>query len=110
MVGLVITIAQCKGGAVKTTLATQLAVSWARCGARVAALDIDPQGTFSAMGRSAPGEAWGKSIGFDFAALPGWRAPRWVDDRVGAMDLVLIDARHTPRATCGSRCAPHGSW
>jgi len=48
MVGLVITIAQCKGGAVKTTLATQLAVSWARCGARVAALDIDPQGTFSA--------------------------------------------------------------
>src|SRR5215471_10498448 len=108
MVGLVITIAQCKGGAGKTTLATQLAVSWARCGARVAAVDIDPQGTFSAwvaLRRARLGE---KAIGFDFAALPGWRAPRWVDDRVGAMDLVLIDARHTPRATCGSRCAPHG--
>src|SRR5580692_10015788 len=39
MAGLVITIAQRKGGAGKTTLATQLAVAWARCGARVAALD-----------------------------------------------------------------------
>jgi hypothetical protein len=47
MVGLVITIAQRKGGAGKTTLATQLAAVWARCGARVAALDIDPQGKFS---------------------------------------------------------------
>src|SRR5215469_10818118 len=57
------------------------------CGAR-----IDPQGTFSAwvaLRRARLGE---KAIGFDFAALPGWRAPRWVDDRVGAMDLVLIDA------------------
>jgi CO dehydrogenase nickel-insertion accessory protein CooC1 len=41
MVGLVITIAQRKGGAGKTTLATQFAVTWARRGARVAALDID---------------------------------------------------------------------
>ena len=48
MAGLVITIAQRKGGAGKTTLATQLAVAWARCGARVAALDIDPQGSFAA--------------------------------------------------------------
>src|SRR5580693_7209919 len=48
MVGLVITIAQRKGGAGKTTLATQFAVTWARRGARVAALDIDPQGSFSA--------------------------------------------------------------
>jgi Mrp family chromosome partitioning ATPase len=48
MVGLVITIAQRKGGAGKTTLATQFAVTWARRGARVAALDIDPQGSFAA--------------------------------------------------------------
>jgi len=33
-----------------------------------------------------------KSIGFDFAALPGWRAAQWVDDLVGAADLVIIDA------------------
>jgi len=29
---------------------------------------------------------------FDFAALPGWRAAQWVDDLVGAADLVIIDA------------------
>jgi CO dehydrogenase nickel-insertion accessory protein CooC1 len=45
MAGLVITIAQRKGGAGKTTLAAQLAVAWARRGGRVAALDVDPQGS-----------------------------------------------------------------
>jgi cellulose biosynthesis protein BcsQ len=48
MVGLVITIAQRKGGAGKTSLAIQLAVTWACRGARVAALDIDSQGSFAA--------------------------------------------------------------
>jgi MinD-like ATPase involved in chromosome partitioning or flagellar assembly len=92
MVGLVITIAQRKGGAGKTTLATQLAVAWARCGARVAALDIDPQGSFSAWADLRRTRLGPKAIGFDFAALPGWRAAQWVDDRVGSADLVVIDA------------------
>src|SRR5260370_28885605 len=82
MAGLVITIAQRKGGAGKTTLATQLAVAWARCGARVAALDIDPQGSFAAWVELRRARLGVKAIGFDFAALPGWRAAQWVDDRV----------------------------
>jgi cellulose biosynthesis protein BcsQ len=36
-----------------------------------------------------------KAIGFDFAALSGWRAARWVD-RIGAADLVIIDAPPHP--------------
>src|SRR5205085_1358418 len=92
MVGLVITIAQRKGGAGKTTLATQLAVVWARYGARVAALDIDPQGSFSTWVDLRRARLGAKAIGFDFAALPGWRAAQWVDDRVGSADLVVIDA------------------
>ena len=92
MVGLVITIAQRKGGAGKTTLATQFAVTWARRGARVAALDIDPQGSFSAWVDLRRARLGAKAIGFDFAALPGWRAAQWVDDRVGSVDLVVIDA------------------
>ena len=92
MAGLVITIAQRKGGAGKTTLATQLAVAWARCGARVAALDIDPQGSFTAWVELRRARLGVKAIGFDFAALPGWRAAQWVDDRVGGADLVVIDA------------------
>ena len=77
MVGLVITIAQRKGGAGKTTLATQLAVAWAHGGARVAALDIDPQGSFSAGVELRRARLGAKAIGFDFAALPGWRAAQW---------------------------------
>src|ERR1700720_2266399 len=88
MVGLVITIAQRKGGAGKTTLATQFAVTWARRGARVAALDIDPQGSFSAWVDLRRARLGAKAIGFDFAALPGWRAAQWVDDRVGSVDLA----------------------
>ena len=41
----VYTIAQQKGGAGKTTLATNLAVGLARSGRGVAVLDTDPQGS-----------------------------------------------------------------
>src|ERR1700757_1581769 len=103
MAGSVITVAQRKGGAGKTTLATQLAVPWARRGARVAALDIDPQGSFSAWVDLRRARLGAKAIGFDFAALPGWRAAQWVDDRVGSADLVVIDA--PPHAETEARIA-----
>jgi chromosome partitioning protein len=103
MAGLVITIAQRKGGAGKTTLATQLAVAWAQCGARVAALDIDPQGSFAAWVELRRTRLGAKAIGFDFAALPGWRAAQWVDDRVAEVDLILIDA--PPHAETEARIA-----
>jgi len=103
MAGLVITIAQRKGGAGKTTLAAQLAIAWARQGARVAVLDIDPQGSLAAwidLRRARFGE---EEIGFDFAALPGWRAAQWVEDRAGAADLVVIDG--PPHAETEARIA-----
>jgi chromosome partitioning protein len=103
MVGMVITIAQRKGGAGKTTLATLLAVAWARCDTRVAALDIDPQGSFSAWVELRQARLGAKVIGFDFAALPGERATQWVDDRAGGADLVLMDA--PPHAETGTRLA-----
>ena len=43
----VITIAQQKGGAGKTTIAAHIAVSLAQTGRRIAIIDIDPQGSLS---------------------------------------------------------------
>ena len=91
MAGLVITIAQRKGGAGKTTLVAQLAIAWARQGARVAVLDIDPQGSLAAWIDLRRARLRSEAIGFDFAALPGWRAAQWVEDRAREADLVLID-------------------
>jgi chromosome partitioning protein len=103
MAGLVITIAQRKGGAGKTTLAAQLALAWAQQGARVAVLDIDPQGSLAAWIDLRRARLGAEAIGFDFAALPGWRAAQWVEDRAGAADLVVIDG--PPHAETEARIA-----
>jgi chromosome partitioning protein len=91
MTGLVITIAQRKGGAGKTTLAAQLAVAWAKHGARVAALDADPQGSLTAWVDLRRARLGREAIDFEFATLPGWRATQWVEDRARVADLVVID-------------------
>ena len=46
---------------------------------------------------------WRLDLDIDFAALPGWRAAQWVDDRVGSADLVVIDA--PPHAETEARIA-----
>jgi chromosome partitioning protein len=91
MAGLVITIAQRKGGAGKTTLAAQLAVAWAQSGARVEVLDIDPQGSLAAWVELRRARLGANAVGFDFAALPGWRAASWIEDQARRVDLVVID-------------------
>jgi len=103
MTGLVITIAQRKGGAGKTTLAAQLVVAWARQGARVALLDTDPQGSLATWVDLRRARLGAGAIGFDFAALPGWRAAQWIDDRARSADLVVIDS--PPHAETEARIA-----
>lgn len=103
MAGLVITIAQRKGGAGKTTLAAQLTVAWARSGARVATLDADPQGSLAAWVDLRRARLGKEAIGFEFAALPGWRAAQWVEDRARKADLVVID--NPPQAETEARIA-----
>ena len=92
MAGRIITVAQRKGGAGKTTLAAQLAVVWARGGARVWLLDIDPQGslaTWVGLRRARFGDT---AIGFEFAALPGWRAEQWIGEHAREADFVVVDS------------------
>jgi chromosome partitioning protein len=103
MAGLVITVAQRKGGVGKTTLAAQLAVVWAAQGARVAVLDIDPQGSLAAWVELRRARLGSQAIGFEFTALPGWRAAQWIEDRARGADLVVIDG--PPHAETEARIA-----
>ena len=92
MAGQVITIAQRKGGAGKTTLGAQLAVAWIKTGARVALLDIDPQASLAAWAGLRRERLGAANIGFEFAALPGWRAEQWIGEHARAADFVIIDS------------------
>ena len=103
MAGLVITIAQRKGGAGKTTLAAQLATAWLRWGARVALLDIDPQASLAAWVELRRARLGAKNVGFDFAALPGWRAAQWIEDRARGAEFVVVDG--PPHAEVEARIA-----
>ncbi len=90
MAARVITIAQQKGGAGKTTLAAQLAVTWSGQGRRLALLDIDPQASLAAwveLRRERVGD-----LGFDFDALSGWRAAEWIERHARDVDFVVVDS------------------
>ncbi len=90
MAGKVLTLAQQKGGAGKTTLAAQLAVAFAAAGHGVALVDIDPQG--SLMRWHQLREATAKAGRIGFTAVTGWRAQATVDKLRADNDLVVVDS------------------
>jgi chromosome partitioning protein len=114
----VITIAQQKGGAGKTTLAAQLAVALAEAGGRVGLLDIDPQKSLTGwharrkdrLGAAAAGIALEESSGWKLAAVLDRlrRDAAWVivdspphaeteaRQAVRAADLVLVPLQPSP--------------
>ncbi|HTZ35140.1 MAG TPA: ParA family partition ATPase [Stellaceae bacterium] len=102
MAARVITIAQQKGGAGKTTLAAQLAIAWALAGRRLALLDIDPQASLAAWAELRR-RRLGETLGFEFAALAGWRAGEWVERRAREAEIVIVDS--PPHAELETRIA-----
>lgn len=102
MAGRIITVAQQKGGAGKTTLVAHLAISWMQAGLRVATVDIDPQGSLSrwfevrrAVTDNRPG--------FTHSQISGWRTQSEVDRLAKEHDLVVIDS--PPHAQTEARIA-----
>jgi chromosome partitioning protein len=91
MAARVITIAQQKGGAGKTTLVVNLALTAHEFGRRVALVDIDPQGSltrwFATRRASLDGLA-----GIEVSTVTGWRAANEIQRLARDYDLVFVDS------------------
>lgn len=89
MSGRVITVAQQKGGAGKTTLAVNLAVAVLQSGRSVALLDTDPQGS---LGRwfMARRERLGEA-GVEFSTSSAWGVSYECEKLKKHYDVVIID-------------------
>lgn len=88
----VITVAQQKGGAGKTTIAAHLAVVFNQRGKRVAVIDIDPQGSLATWHKIRE-ERFGEGYtGITFISLSGWRINSEVTRLKRSHDVVIIDS------------------
>lgn len=88
----VLTIAQQKGGAGKTTLAAHLAVAFAKGGRRVAIVDIDPQASLGAWFEIRAQAPSPQAVPLHFSAVSGWKTATEVDRLKRHHDLVIIDS------------------
>lgn len=93
MVAKVITIAQQKGGAGKTTMAAHLAVAWAQSGKRkVAVVDIDPQGSLTQWYNVRASVLGDDNTSLTFAAISGWRVRSEIDRLKNTHDIIVVDS------------------
>lgn len=100
MAGYIVTIAQQKGGAGKTTLAASLAVAWAAEGRAVAIVDIDPQASLTRWHGARP---QGVLPVLDLTSVSGWRAEKELRQLASSHDLVVVDS--PPHAETEARIA-----
>ena len=88
MAGKIITVAQQKGGAGKTTIAANLAVALSRMGKTVSLLDTDPQGS---LGRWFMTRRENGDPGMGFSTASAWGVSYECDKLRKTFDFVLVD-------------------
>jgi len=92
MAGKVITVAQQKGGAGKTTLVAHLAVALADKGQSVAAVDIDPQQSLTSWSRLRGLQGAGSKADLTVEQVKGYRARASVEALARCHDVVIVDS------------------
>ena len=92
MIAKVITIAQQKGGAGKTTVTAHLAVALAQKGLQAAAIDIDPQGSLTQWHRLREQRLGMENTGLSFSSVTGWRLPSEIHHYKNTHDIILVDS------------------
>jgi chromosome partitioning protein len=91
MAARIVTVAQQKGGAGKTTLVIQLATALAEAGRKVGVMDIDPQGSLTTWMRRR--EQLGPAVReLRFSMVGGWRLGVELDRLKDGLDVVLVDS------------------
>jgi len=103
MAATILTVAQQKGGAGKTTLAAHLAVAFTAAGKDVALVDIDPQQSLSLWYRMRVERFGDAGAGLLVTQVQGWRSRNEVQSLARAHDIVLVDS--PPHAETEARIA-----
>lgn len=88
----IITIAQQKGGAGKTTITAHLAVAFSQRGKRTAIIDTDPQASLSTWHRIREEKFGEDYTGLTSIATTGWRLTGEIADLKDDHDIILIDS------------------
>jgi chromosome partitioning protein len=91
MPGVIITIAQQKGGSGKTTVAAHLAVALGTRDKSVAIVDVDPQGSLGEWFERREERLGEDGIDLEFRTASGWGARREARNLARAHDFVIVD-------------------
>ncbi len=91
MSGLIITVAQQKGGSGKTTVAAHLAVAFMLGGKSVGLLDVDPQGRLGEWFERRERTLGEEDVGLVFRTASGWGARREAKQLARDHDIVVVD-------------------